>query len=204
MLVRLITPTHSFLGYQTHGVAPDWVIPETITVALLVFPPLRLCEFVVGMCIGLLILRREPLFKSALKANLVLGVCIVSFVLLLLLPVPNWMPVGAQTYLMFVPVLALTLVALASGLTIVTPVLENRLAILLGNASYALYLIHPFLSPDRNATKLVQGLYVLGDIVAAVFLYLILERPARKLWCLVSRRPQNVTTSRPVERIEAA
>jgi peptidoglycan/LPS O-acetylase OafA/YrhL len=203
ILVRCITPTHSFLGYQTHGVAPGLVIPETITVALLVFPPLRLCEFVIGMCIGLLILRGEPLLKSAFKANLLLAACIVSFGLLLLLPVPKWMPVGAQTYLMFVPVLALTLVALASGLTMVTPLLENRLAILLGNASYSLYLIHPFVAPDRNATMLVQGLYVLGDIVAAVFLYLFLERPARKLWCLVSGRPQQVR-SRSVERIEAA
>jgi peptidoglycan/LPS O-acetylase OafA/YrhL len=202
-LVRLITPAHSFLGYQTHGVAPAWVIPETITVALLVFPPLRLFEFVVGMCIGLLILRGEPLFKSALKANLLLGFCIIAFVLLIRLPAPNWMPIGADTYLIFVPVLALTLVVLASGLTVITPVLDSRLAILLGNASYALYLIHPFLSPDRHATRLVAVLYVLGDIVAAIVLSLVLERPARRLWRHVFRRRRN-PSYKPVGRIEAA
>jgi len=203
MLVRWITPTHSFLGYQTRGVAADWVIPETITVALLVFPPLRLCEFVVGVCIGLLILRGEPLLKSALKANLLLGFCIVAFVLLIGLRVPDWVPVGAQTYLMSVPVLVLIVIALASGLTIVTPVLQSKPAILLGNASYALYLIHPFLAPERQATKLVQALYVLGDVAAAILFYLMLERPARGFWCQVFRRRQSAS-SKSVERVEVA
>ena len=64
VLANLITPGHSFLGYQTHGEAIAYAIPETITVALMVFPPLRLGEFIIGMCIGLLILRPEPLLRS--------------------------------------------------------------------------------------------------------------------------------------------
>jgi peptidoglycan/LPS O-acetylase OafA/YrhL len=208
-LVRLITPAHSFLGYQS--LSPDLVIPETITIALMAFPPLRLAEFVIGMCIGLLILRGQPLLRSALRANLLLGFCAAASVLLIQLPVPYWFPVGAKTYLLFTPLLALILIALGSGLTIVTPVLESGPAILLGNASYALYLVHPFLSPsshpflpvDQHPTRLIYILYVLGDVALAVVVYLILERPARRLWRQVMGKKSN-SGAKSVERVQVA
>lgn len=176
ILFKLIGPGHSFLGYKTYAAAS--------TAALLVFPPLRLGEFAIGICIGLLVLRPEPLIRSPLRANLLLAFCALALIALERLPRLSLNPVvvGTEAYLLFVPVLALTLVALVDGLTIVTPVLENRYAILLGEASYSLYLVHGFLLPGDHPTKLTYLLCVLGSIVAATLLYLFLEQPARRLW----------------------
>ena len=100
---------------------------------------------------------------------------------------------GAETYLLFVPVLALTLVALVSGLTVITPLLENRVAIFLGEASYSLYLVHAFFLPGQHFSKLTYVLCVVGSIVSSIVLYWFLERPARRIWrqVLGSHRSSN-------------
>jgi peptidoglycan/LPS O-acetylase OafA/YrhL len=164
----------------------------------LVFPPLRLAEFVIGMCLGLLILRQGRVFRSARTANILLAGCVIVLIALKRI---HWdrigaVTLGAEQYLPYVPLLALTILALASGLTVVTPLLQNRCALLLGDASYSLYLLHGFLLPGSYVTFLaaavpVHGLaarpaeYVLcvfGCIVASLLSYLCLERPARRVW----------------------
>jgi peptidoglycan/LPS O-acetylase OafA/YrhL len=176
ILAKLINPPHSFLGYQTYA--------ETTTAALQVFPPIRLGEFVIGMCLGLLMLRPEPLLRSPLKANLLLGFCAVAFVLLDRVPhlTLNPLLVGTEAYILFVPVFALTLMALMSGLTVLTPLLDNRYAILLGEASYSLYLVHGFFLPGQPSTRLTYILSLVGSIVCSIVLYWFLERPARRIW----------------------
>jgi peptidoglycan/LPS O-acetylase OafA/YrhL len=174
ILARLISPRHSFLGYQTYT--------ATIDAALIVFPPLRLGEFLIGMCIGLLALHPEPLLRSPFRANLLLGLCAVALVVLVGLPRFNPAADGAKGYLSVMPVLALVLVSLMSGLTIVTAVLESRLAVLLGEASYSLYLVHGFFVPGTHYTVLKYVMCVLGSIASSIVLYWYLERPARRIW----------------------
>jgi len=61
-------------------------------------------------------------------------------------------------------------------------VLENRLAILLGEASYSLYLVHGFFIPGQHYTKLTYVLCLAGSITSSIILYWFLERPARRVW----------------------
>jgi peptidoglycan/LPS O-acetylase OafA/YrhL len=185
ILTKLIYPGHPFLGYQTYT--------ETTTAALLVFPPLRLGEFIIGMCIGLMILQQGRLLKSSRNANLLLCLCAVALVVLNRLPGLGPVAAGTRTYLLFVPVLALTLVALVSGLTFITPLLENRFAILLGEASYSLYLVHGFFI----SSKISFASCLLGSIGSSVILYWLLERPARKIWRKVFTS-QRTTNAKPV------
>jgi peptidoglycan/LPS O-acetylase OafA/YrhL len=189
ILHQLISPGHSFLGYQTFS--------QTLSGALKVFPVLRLGEFVIGICLGLLILRPEPLLRSPLRANLLLGFCAVVLFELARLPTVNPLMRGFSMYNLFVPILALTLVPLMSGLTIVTPLLENRFAILLGEASYSLYLVHLFFLPGVHPTKLKYFLCLAGSIISAIMLYWFVERPARRVWrrVLSGRRD---TSAKPV------
>jgi peptidoglycan/LPS O-acetylase OafA/YrhL len=72
-----------------------------------------------------------------------------------------------------------------------TPLLENPLAILLGEASYSLYLMHGFFMPGAHPSKLRYILCVVGSIVSSIILYAFVEKPARKIWRkLLCIRPQ--------------
>ena len=74
------------------------------------------------------------------------------------------------------------LVALASGLTLLTPLLDSALFVFLGEVSYSLYLVHCFFFPGRHPNQITYVLCILGSIVSAILLYRFLERPARGIW----------------------
>ena len=210
-----------FFVYYMQFKHPSFVGPlfaQRLRDVVLVFPPLRVGEFVVGMCLGLLILHRGTVLRSALSANLALGLgCAAAIALMKFPPWDRLGPIMSATreYLLFVPALALIILALASGKTLVTPLLENPFAILLGDASYALYLLHGFLEPDSYRTWLRGGvpvngvvanpavyiLCVIGSILLSILFHLFLERPARRAWRRaamdgeVRRAPKLVTES---------
>ena len=173
ILTELFRSGHSILGYQSAA--------EMENTALLAFPPLRLGEFLIGVCLGLLIVRGQLRVQGPVKANLLLLVSIVVSLLLVWVPGSGPLEAGVQKYLL-IPVFVLVLVALVSGTTVVTPLLENRLAILLGEASYSLYLIHSFFTPGPHASGLDVVLSIVASIVCAIILNQFLERPARRMW----------------------
>jgi peptidoglycan/LPS O-acetylase OafA/YrhL len=79
------------------------------------------------------------------------------------------------------------ILAVASGPTWLTPLLENRSLILLGNASYALYIIHwsatTFLRMNFLAsagTPFVHGLFLIGTVALSVACYRWIEVPWRQ------------------------
>jgi peptidoglycan/LPS O-acetylase OafA/YrhL len=131
---------------------------------------------------------------------------------------------GAEQYLPYVPFLTLIILALASGLTVLTPVLENKIAVLLGEAGCSLYQVHGSLVPGsylnvlkgavpvdgRAARPAEYVLCVIGCIVGSIVSYLLLERPARKAWrqALIdlgtSRRGTIANISSPLLRSERA
>jgi len=189
----------AYYFHSRHPLDETSALAQRLRDVVLVFPPLRLGEFVLGMCLGLLILRRGSVLGSARYANLLFFAgCGAAVAVMKFLPWNGFGPImgATQEYLLFVPALAAIIFALASGKTVVTPLLENRFAILLGDASYALYLLHGFLEPGSYRTWLRGGisvkgdvanpavyvLCVLGSILLSIAFYLLLERPARKAW----------------------
>jgi peptidoglycan/LPS O-acetylase OafA/YrhL len=173
ILTEIFRSGYSVLGYQSAA--------QMENTALLAFPPLRLGEFLIGVCLGLLIVRGKLRVQGAFKANLLLLISVVVAFLVVWLPGSSPLEAGVQKYLL-VPVSVLLLVALVSGATVVTPLLENRLAILLGEASYSLYLLHSFFTPGPHASGLDFLLSIVASIVCAIALHLFLERPARRMW----------------------
>jgi peptidoglycan/LPS O-acetylase OafA/YrhL len=166
---------HAILGYHS--------ATELENTAMLAFPPLRLSEFLIGVCIGLLILRREPqsLVQGPIKTNLLLAVSVFALVLVMGVAPAGPVEAGLQKYLL-IPAFVLLLIALVAGGTVVAPLLENRLAIILGEASYSLYLIHSFFTPDPGSGRLQVILRITASVVCSVILYRWFEQPARRIW----------------------
>ena len=181
IVVTIIRSGHSFLGYRTYG--------EAKMGTLHVFPLLRLGEFLLGMCIGMATLRWGPLLKSPRSANLGLGFSIAAIVGLTQLPGLTSRAAGIQMYPLFVGFLALMLVALMSGRTILTTFLNSRPIVFLGEISYSLYLVHCFFYPGQHPSKVIYALCFLGSIISAIVLYLLVERPARSVWRKFMKKP---------------
>ena len=181
IVVTVIRSGHSFLGYRTYGEAKMGVLH--------VFPLLRLGEFLIGMCIGMAALRWGPLLKSALSNNLALGFSVAAILGLTQLPGLTSRTAGIQAYPLFVGFLALMLVALMSGRTVLTTFLNSRPIVFLGEISYSLYLVHCFFYPGQHPSKVIYGLCFLGSIISAIALYLLVERPARSVWRKFIKKP---------------
>ena len=182
IVVTVIGSGHPFLGYRTYGEAKMGVLH--------VFPLLRLGEFLMGMCIGMAALRWGPLLKSPRSANLALGFSIAAILGLTQLPGLTSRTAGIQAYPLFVGFLALMLVALMSGRTILTTFLNSRPIVFLGEISYSLYLVHCFFYPGQHPSNLVYALCFLGSIISAIVLYFLVERPARGVWRKFIKKPR--------------
>jgi peptidoglycan/LPS O-acetylase OafA/YrhL len=181
IVMTVIHSGHSFLGYRTYGEAKMGVLH--------VFPLLRLGEFVIGMCIGMATLRWGPLLKSPLSNNLALGFSIAAILGLTQLPGLTSRTAGIQAYPLFIGFLALMLVALMSGRTILTTFLNSRPLVFLGEISYSLYLVHCFFYPGLHPSKAIYALCFLGSIISAIVLCFSVERPARSLWRKFIKQP---------------
>jgi peptidoglycan/LPS O-acetylase OafA/YrhL len=181
IVMTLILSGHSFLGYRTYGEAQMGVLH--------VFPLLRLGEFLLGMCIGIAALRWGPLLKSPLTANLALGFSIAAILGLTQLPGLTSRAAGIQMYPLFIGFLALMLVALMSGRSILTAFLNSPPIVFLGEISYSLYLVHCFFFPGQHPTKVIYALCFVGSIASAIILYLLVERPARRGWRKFIKKP---------------
>jgi peptidoglycan/LPS O-acetylase OafA/YrhL len=187
IVVTLVRSGHPILGYRTYGEAQMGLLH--------VFPLLRLGEFLLGMCIGMAALRYGTLLKSPLTANLALGFSIAAILGLTQLPGLTSRAAGIQMYPLFIGFLALMLIALMTGRSLLTTFLNSRPIVFLGEISYSLYLVHCFFFPGQHPTKVIYALCFVGSIASAIILYLLVERPARGAWRKLIKNPSQSNVS---------
>lgn len=148
-------------------------------------PLLRLPEFVLGLCLGLLFCRRTRQGSQSWRtAGLITTVATIAAVLILLPPTPSAIiQMGA-----LVPLFALCIWLLACGVAWSGLGLATRPLLRLGGASYALYLTHGSLMgfalalntrtlalPHNAVALLLAPIAVAGSIL----LFQLVEEPAR-------------------------
>jgi len=156
-------------------------------------PLLRLPEFVLGMGIGLLFLNRTTATRPARapRPRLPAITSLVSIpVLLLVLAVHYPFPSEYPVDFIFGPVLAVLIFSLAYNRGPVAYLLSSSLLVLLGEASYAVYIFHwpiwywttrvntsllhlPTSSPELGV------IYFFLVIALSILSFLFIERPAR-------------------------
>jgi peptidoglycan/LPS O-acetylase OafA/YrhL len=166
--------------------APDGVVRTDSTYNALPWlnvikfnPLLRGLEFVIGMAFGFVFLRGvRP--KSA-NLLFVLGVAALAFAIALngRIPYP----------ILHTALLAPAFAAMIFSLAMQPPwarVLEGKVPVLLGDASYSLYLLHPivlgFALQGRERAYSPVGVLVLAAVavVISALVFLLIEQPARR------------------------
>jgi peptidoglycan/LPS O-acetylase OafA/YrhL len=180
------------------------------------FPPLRVWEFWIGCCLGLLLLRARDdparwlgwLWRpSPLWTGVVVGAVGAWLGLVWLgqafrdtLPLIAW----ANWYVTGTPVAVLLIGGLAVGIKPLAPLLAHPLLITLGEASYALYMIHwlPLLTlvlaieVFGSLPAWVAPLTVVATILASIVCHDRIEQPLRRAlraWPAPAHDPKRAT-----------
>ena len=156
----------------------DWPNSAITFAHYVPLPVLRLPEFIVGMALGLIFLRVPARSHSGLVS---IGALLAAIVVLCL-------PWGALPSIAVIP-FAILIMSLAYQSGPVARLLSNRMIILLGSASYAVYLLQ---LPTRIYSRLLfaQILHAPHNLdaflspcillVLSVLVFLFWEEPARK------------------------
>jgi peptidoglycan/LPS O-acetylase OafA/YrhL len=159
------------------------------------FPLMHLHEFLWGMTAGILWKRFNAHFKgiSSLARDLILTACVLIVIAVAMRGLDRF-----YVFLhsgLFAPLFAILIVSLASGKSTVERLLSLRPIVILGEASYAIYMLHVplYLLMDKmlehrltaNARCLV---YLAALIVISIAIHYAWERPLRRL-IVRSRQP---------------
>ena len=173
---------------------------ETQYTVLVYNPVLRYSEFFAGCLAGQYFLRRQGQHERSSEVDgrgrrerdaLVL-VCIAAVCLRVWMPDytgPNqwwWLLDVSVKYAIFIVPFTALILAVVSGRTCLSWLLERRWMVLLGEASYALYIIHWSVTSFLRmgylggwASPAVHTLFLLGTVGAAVLCYRYIEVPWR-------------------------
>ncbi|HEX8699644.1 MAG TPA: acyltransferase [Myxococcaceae bacterium] len=148
-------------------------------------PVVLLPQFVLGVCLGVLFCRRTPQGSEAWRTVALLGtVAVLAAVVIALPPKPSALVNSA----VLIPLFALGIWLLASGVVWNGLLLGTRPLVLLGGASYALYLMHGSMMGYALAVNtrtltlphnLVALLMVPVVVVSSMGVFKVLEEPAR-------------------------
>lgn len=183
--------------------APPEALVERLDFLLYRLPWFRVWEFFVGCGVAAIYLDHPPAFlqrRVGRDALLLTGLgATAAIVLACAMVVPGRPPI-ATNFVFFTLPFALIVLALASGSNFLSPLLESPKLILLGEASYSLYLIHAKpveIFSHACPPKLLPlgGAVVLALCVAASLpCYWWIETPARK-W--LRGKPRPAATPKP-------
>ena len=133
-----------------------------------VFPPMRLFEFALGIGIALYARDRAIGLLGELAALAVAALCVAAF----------YLHLGSAGWsLIYVPGAAALVYVFSRSSGAVSRLLSSRVLILLGDASFMLYMVHVPLTASLQINPI--GLTVVATGLSVV-LHLAFERPARR------------------------
>jgi len=163
-------------------------------------PLLRFPEFLVGCLIGRYFIQTQNkraypggfLFANATSRSLVVALCLTVVIARFFMPpltgsLASWIFDRAVNYSYYIVPFALIILSIAKGHTVFTRFLEQRWLVILGEASYALYIVHwsfvSFLNLHIVAaldSRLAHFLFLLATVPFSVLCYFQIEKPLRR------------------------
>ena len=181
------------LGHTPVKGLGDWKNHASFFVRYVPLPALRIPEFLVGVAIGLLFLRGGSTERRPGRPVVVYA-AVLGTIASLSLPIGDWVSLVILPF-------SILVYELACGGTLLTEFLSTRVMVLLGGASYSVYLLrYPVTSwAHRLVDQLPPAFVRVGELLTPVVLvlfsiavFLYWEEPARKAlrkW-FTRQRPQ--------------
>jgi peptidoglycan/LPS O-acetylase OafA/YrhL len=188
---------------------------ETRYIVMVYNPLLRYSEFLCG-CLaghafvqglrrpdgfGLAVLRRQGWRNAAIVACLIAVAARVWSTDYTGPSAELWLLDVSLKYGIFIAPFTLLILAVASGRNMLSPLLDRPWMVMLGEASYALYIIHWSATTALRMgvlgtydSPLAHGLVLLATVGASVLCYRYIEVPGRR-WLRGSRRPMAESTT---------
>jgi peptidoglycan/LPS O-acetylase OafA/YrhL len=203
----LVTITPPLVGLALHGIASGNEVGNYWVAAVYVFPPYRLAEFLIGACVCRLYLWRAEMGRQWWEPTL--GPALLLFACALF---ATWhTPWVLHAHGLIDLFAALVIYAGARGGGWLAGPLSTRPAVLLGEASYALYLfhyplwwwldhVHPAPLGGTAEARLYALLYLLLATALSVAIYWYIERPARTLIRHLGARQQQTSSAAQAKR----
>ena len=189
-------------GLVVHLLTFEWKVDGQTQYLVMVYNPLlRFGEFVAGCLAGQYFVRSRGLaafagsglWATAAARNGVVAASLLLVTVRVMMPdytgpsANTWLLDVALKYPFYILPFAAIIVAVASGPTFLSWLLALPWLVLLGEASYSLYIIHwsgqTFLRMGflgSLGTPLVHALFLLGTVAASVFFYRVVEVPWRR------------------------
>lgn len=171
------------LGAALH-ILPVWAILKLAYCS----PLFRVEEFLIGCCLGVMLLG-GGMIRSRTMRNIGLTIFLaflcIAFMAGVILPI-DYLYMGIS-YPLATPVFAMTVLCLASGPTFLSWILGSPWTVLLGEASYSLYLLHWELKIALehhfgNHTPWSLTLFALAlTVIASIIMLKFVETPARQI-----------------------
>lgn len=168
------------------------------------FPGSRLWEFLFGVFIGRLFLELSP---SKIVCQFLEIISIVGIVLVFIFyqtikqAIPDEYRL-IEIFLMesgFWPLFGMLIFSMGSGHTFIARLLHSKILVLLGQSSFALYMIHQIvIKASRDSIQvwgndwIEAGLIVFCSVVLSILFFKGLEEPCRKL--LMGKKPKQLPT----------
>ncbi len=170
------------LGHTPVKGLGDWKNQAGLFVRYVPLPVLRIPEFLVGVVMGVQFLRASRT-QTRLGRPLIVYSAVVGTVAALSLPIGDWVSLVILPF-------SLLVYELACGGTLLTQFLSTRIMVLLGGASYSVYLLrYPVanwmrLLVDKLPSPFVRAGELLTPVVLMLFsiaVFRLWEEPARKM-----------------------
>lgn len=189
------------------------VAPQTQYLVIVYNPLLRGSEFVAGCVAGQAFMlmrdRGMPLLRTEASRNVLVALCLLAVAARIAMPGYSgpssllWLLDGAVKYAAFILPFVGLILAVASGRTALSPLLERPWMVLLGEASYSLYIIHWSIVTVLHlkllgslGTPPVHALLLVATVLLSAVCYRSVEVPWR-------RRLRGSTPNDNVARVDA-
>ncbi|NNJ10925.1 acyltransferase [Chloroflexales bacterium ZM16-3] len=193
-----------------YWLAPD---PEALAYVMILViyksPLLRIWEFLLGATLGALFLRtrQQPMAMPVLSAlhnvhgrNLLLITAIGGILAVVYMPIPQGDMAGIvnalRWYVLYTPFFVLIIAVFAWGSTWLRHILQHPWLVRLGEASYALYIIHAVIhaylgfipQADAADTARIAMVAIIATILASLAVHQWVEVPMRR-WLMGHIKP---------------